>query len=137
MIGLHTADVKKRIIIALCVATTMTTMIVAYGDPTACPCNDNGQYAYLASASGASRCDTTPYIINDPATKGGGISTGIGSAFGSAIVRVTNQNPTGGQPAAFCQNVVIGQPGQGGSINIVEGHVCIVEMMQACRDAGF
>jgi len=137
MIGLHITDVKKSIIIALFVATTMMITSGAHSDTPVCPCNDNGQYDYLASDTNASICDTAPVPKNTPSTKGGGIQTAIGGSFGTALVTIDNEGP-GPELRVLCRTNVDGQLPIG-FVNLtpVEGHICMIEMMQSCRDAGF
>jgi len=136
MIGLHITDVKKSIIIALFVATTMMITSGAHSDTPVCPCNDNGQYDYLASDASASICDTAPVPKNSPSEKGGRISANIKSSFGQATVIIDNLSPTH-EIRASCTNLISGQPQFGTNITVPEGHICIVEMLQSCRDAGF
>lgn len=137
MIGLHITDVKKSIIIALFVATTMMITSGAHSDTPVCPCNDNGQYDYLASDASASICATAPVPKNDPGTKGGGISALIRSSFGQATVTIDNESPTR-ELRVSCTNNITGQPPIGFlNLTPAEGHICMVEMLQSCRDAGF
>ena len=136
MIGLHITDVKKSIIIALFVATTMMITSGAHGDTPVCPCNDNGQYDYLASDTSASRCDTAPVQAASSAERGGRIVTHIISAYGTANVTLDNLGVTH-EIRASCTNLISGQPLFRTNITVPEGHVCIVKMMQSCRDAGF
>lgn len=137
MIGLHITDVKKSIIITLFVATTMTTMSAAHSGQPACPCNDNGQYDYLASDASARICLTAPVPKNDPGTKGGGITALIRSSFGSATVTIDNEGP-GPELRVSCRTDVIGQPSIANiTLTPAEGFICMAEMTRSCRDAGF
>jgi len=135
MIGLHITDVKKSIIIAFFVATTMMITSGAHSDTPVCPCNDNGQYDYLASDASASICDTAP-VPKNTSEKGGRISANIKSSFGQATVDINNLGSTH-EIRASCTNSISGQPPFLTNITVPEGHICIVEMLQSCRDAGF
>jgi hypothetical protein len=125
---------------ALSVAPALLSPNVARADeaaPGTCPCNDKGQFHYIAQmAPPLSTCDTFPEVDNQNARVGAAIRFDIISASASS-----RGGPAGGPSVSSecVTNLGPGNKDNRGSTDLspTEAYVCIAEIMKACRDAGF